>query len=540
MKRLVILGLSLCTLTAYYAQTLQDAVKKVQNERYELAKKDFEALTKNNPTSVENAFFFGNYYVTIEDNAKAIEQFKAAAAKNPEDKLAKVAAAKATYFSGDTTAAGKAFCELIKATKNKNAMVLYRIAETYATGPKKNYNEAEVLLNQVIKLEPTNQDALMLLGDVILDQSTARVSETVNKYNEVLKVNPNNVDALVRKARIYERVGNKDAALQGYKDAIRLDPNFATSYRYHAELSMKQKNYDEAAKLWTKYLELNNDPEARFRYATSLFNGEKYQESLDEFKKVEAAGIVNHYTKRLMLYSLVELNTTGDTAVFTNCLKLSDEFFKLVAADKIIAKDYKYPGDIYAKKGDYKKATEYYTKAAALDIEAVAEPFSTLANGLFKAKNYAGVIEVHNAKIAAMPKKIKAADYFELGKAYFFNATPNYAMADSAFAQVTRLSANYALGYLWRGRALSQTDTDINNRTWKAKPEYEMYLTKLSDTDKANPSNKDNIMEANKYLGDYYVNSKDGKDLAKAKIHWAAVQALDPNDKQAKAFFSVH
>jgi len=34
------------------------------------------------------------------------------------------------------------------------------------------------------------------------------------------------------------------------------------------------------------------------------------------------------------------------------------------------------------------------------------------------------------------------------------------------------------------------------------------------------------------------VNSKEGKDYAKAKLVWKMVQDLDPTDKQAKAFFA--
>jgi hypothetical protein len=43
-------------------------------------------------------------------------------------------------------------------------------------------------------------------------------------------------------------------------------------------------------------------------------------------------------------------------------------------------------------------------------------------------------------------------------------------------------------------------------------------------------------MEASKYLGDYYVNSIE-KNKEKAIENWNRVRTLDPNDKQAKAFF---
>jgi hypothetical protein len=50
-------------------------------------------------------------------------------------------------------------------------------------------------------------------------------------------------------------------------------------------------------------------------------------------------------------------------------------------------------------------------------------------------------------------------------------------------------------------------------------------------------NNKSNVMEASKYLGDYFVNST-GKDNEKAKYYWNIVKTLDPADKQAAQFFA--
>ena len=61
--------------TVAQAQTLQDANKKTENERYDLARGDYQKLVQADPNSVENAFFFGNFY------AIAIEK------RNIEDKL---------------------------------------------------------------------------------------------------------------------------------------------------------------------------------------------------------------------------------------------------------------------------------------------------------------------------------------------------------------------------------------------------------------------------------------------------------------------
>jgi len=46
------------------------------------------------------------------------------------------------------------------------------------------------------------------------------------------------------------------------------------------------------------------------------------------------------------------------------------------------------------------------------------------------------------------------------------------------------------------------------------------------------------VIEACKYLGDYYVNAP-AKNLEKAKECWTIVHTLSPDDKQAKAFLGI-
>lgn len=521
------------------AQTLKDARKKADNERYELARKDFQTLIQKDPASIDNAFFYGNFLVTMEENTAAIEQFKSAASKNAEDKLAMVSGAKATYFAGDSTTAGTKFRELIKATKSKNACVLLRIAETYATGPIKNLPVAEAYLTKVIALEPQNVEAMQLLGDIIIEQSTSRVSAAVAQYNSVLAIDPNNASAIVKKAFIYERVKNQEAAMQGYEQSMKIDPTFAPAYRRAAELHMKQGNYEKSAENWTKYLSLNDDPQARYRYATSLFVGKKFDLALIELDKVEKSGIVNAYTKRMRFYSLYDSNTAEDAAVYQKTLDASTDFFNAIKPENIIASDYTYLANAYMKLGKNAEALEALEKAAALDKVAAGDLLTQMGTKAFKAKDYKTAIAAYGKKYAVMPESMKATDYFEMGKAYYFDTDKNFVMADSSFAMLNRVSPNYALGYIYRGRALAQMDTDLNKRNYKAQVPYETFFTKLTEADKVSPNYKEFITEASRYLGDYYVNSP-AKDEAKAKLYWGQVLANEPADKQALLYFKNH
>jgi tetratricopeptide (TPR) repeat protein len=539
MNKKLIVGLILTLSFGAQAQTLKDAKKKAENERYELAKADFKALIQKDPANVEYAFSYGNLLWSLEDEKGAIEQFKAAAAKNPEDKLAQVSGAKAIYLSGDTTTAGQQFQALLKSTKQKNVCVLMGVAETYATGKIKNLPLAEAYLKKVLVLEPNNIQALQMLGDVILDQSTSRVSEAVEKYNQVLKLEPTNVVAIVKKAFIYERVNNIDAAIEGYEQAIKIDPNFGPAYRHMAEVQMSaKKDYEKSAALWTKYLQLNDDPEARYRYATSLFVGKKYTEALAELDKVEKAGIINFYTKRMIFYSMLESNTTGDVAMLERTQNVALEFFKLAPEEKVIGSDYNYMSQLYMKLGKKQEAIDILVKSVNKNKDA-GEQLATIGNTAFKSKDFKLAIAAYQAKWDAMPDKFKGTEAYELGRAYYFDTDKNFKMADSAFSVLTRTNPSFALGYFWKARALTQTDLDVNKRTYIAQPYYQLFIDKLTDANKADASYKEYIKEASLYLGDYYVNSP-AKDAAKARIYWQQVRDIDPANEQAKIYFKMH
>lgn len=536
MKKLFFTVLTVTLGTSLQAQhTLKDALKNTENERYDEAKKDFESLISSDPTSVDNLYFFGNYYQLLGDNKKAIEMWQKAGALNPEDKLSQVSMAKAIYFGGDTTTAAQQFCATIKKTKSKNAQVLLRVAETYYTGPIKNLKLAEGYLKQTIALEPKNVQALTMYGDVLLAQSAQNVSAATAQYNAALQVEPSNAALIAKKAMIYLGVKNYQLANEEFIKAETANPNFAPAYRQHAELNMAFAKYNNAADLYKKALAINPTNEARYRLATALFAASKFSEAMVELNTLESNGYSNTYTKRFMAYSLYETNTAGDEALYQKALAASDDFFKAVEADKIIGDDHKYRANILMKLKQEDKAIVEFEKAAALDSEKGGDYLSEVAKIYAKSKNYAKMIETYTKKETTFADKMTANDYFDFGRAYYFNN--QFVESEQKFAKVTEKAPSYSNGYFWIARAQDKQDVaDPKMRKYLAKDMYEMYLTKLTEEEKAKA--KSSIIEASKYLGDYYVNSP-VKDKAKATENWERVRSLEPNDPQAKAFFTM-
>ncbi|MFZ9586766.1 MAG: hypothetical protein ACO29U_04135, partial [Crocinitomicaceae bacterium] len=174
-----------------------------------------------------------------------------------------------------------------------------------------------------------------------------------------------------------------------------------------------------------------------------------------------------------------------------------------------------------------------YEKAISINDIAAKELTGEVANKYFKAKKFDKAIEFYNMRAKLMT--LNSAEEYELGKA-IFSGPKDYVLADSSFAKVTKLSPTYAPGYLWRAR--SNYKLDSNNERWAAQPYYEKVIELVKPEERAAAANKGMMLEACRYLCDYYAKSS-AKDLAKTKSYYEMILQIDPNDAVAKAALGI-
>jgi hypothetical protein len=109
-------------------------------------------------------------------------------------------------------------------------------------------------------------------------------------------------------------------------------------------------------------------------------------------------------------------------------------------------------------------------------------------------------------------------------------------LADSAFARVLRLSPSYTPAYLWRARCNYKLDSA--NERWAAQPYYEKIIELVKPEERGLATNKPLVLEACRYLCDYYAKSA-AKDLAKTKSFYEMILQIDPNDATAKTALGI-
>ncbi len=533
MKKLGILALSAVSFTTLKAQTLQDAIRKTDNEQYADALVDFNALLAKEPNNGANYFYFGDYYFERGEFEEAEAMWSKGARVDAIHPLSAVAKGRVLWMHGDQVGAKAEFQKALDATKKdklKRGEIIRGIAEIYIKSEQKNLDEAILLLSDAIAKEPKNEDNFLLMGDAQNEKNQQNASEAVKYYNMATAVNPKSAKGLVRIGVIYRRAKNPEGANENFKKAEELDPNFAPAFREHAEMYLTFDKPKAAIECWKKYLELNNSTEARYRYATALFKGKQYCETITEIGTVNAAGFTNFYTERMLGYSFLECS--ADPEATQKGLAAMDRFFATAPANKIIYLDYKTRGALLSKSGSDSLALLEYERASAINEVAAKELAGDMAKIYSKNKKYDQAIAAYNLK--ASTNKLNVQEEYDLGKCYYVGPK-NYALADSSFARVTRLSSSYAPGYLWRARA--NLGLDPGNKNWSAQPHYTKFVELIKPEERGTGSNKASYIEACKYLAAY--NKTVTKDLVKMKSFYQLIIEVDPKDAEAKTALGI-
>ncbi len=523
MKRNLFFGTLMILSSSLFSQTLSDAIKQTNNELFETAETSFKNLIQAQSGNGDNYFYFGENYFKNDNIDMAKDTYQKGINANATNPLCYVGLGKVQWYQNKATEAKASFFKATTLAAGKNATVLMKIAEAYTKADTKDITEAIKLLDNAIKLEPKNPEAYILKGDALLEQNNA--SAAIENYEKAGSLDPKSVSAILRQGQLWYRAKNYNLALEMYKKASLIDSSYAPAYREKAEIYFLAGQYNNAVGQYKRYLDLNNNCSARGRYAGFLNQAKQYKESVAAANEALKCNPNNAYLYRYKGYSQYE---SGD---YTNGLQTMNAFFNLASTNpkiKIIAEDYEYRGRLYAK--DTKDSTSFllaiadYKKAMELDASK-SELSGDIANTYIKMKKYPDAISAFKTKMEK--GKPSANDYFGIGRAYYYSK--DFTNADFYFDQLIKLQPDLPLGYLWKAKTSLQLDP--KNETWLAKPHYEQFLLKIKPTD-AEKSKKD-VIDANTYLGVYFMNKK---DICTAKTFFKKVEEMDTSNANAKKF----
>lgn len=532
MKKITLISAGIILVNASFAQSLQDAITKTNNERYQAAAADFRTIISREASKGDNYFYYGENFFQNGDLDSANMFYQKGAELNATYPLNYVGLGKVLWYKGKNAEAKTQFFKAATLGANKNTEVMRKTAEAYINSDNKNLDEAITILNSAIKIEPKNAENYLLMGDALLEKNPTEGGPAIKQYDKFSELNPKSPKGILRAGKLYQRGRNYQLALDLYKKAEEIDPTYAPAYREKAELYHLANQDNKAIESYKKYLELNNSDEARQRYASFLFVGKQYQNAITEIEAINKSENSDLYLDRILGYSYAELGNKTDTAAYRKGLIAINKFFEKSSKTpnfKYAGTDYKYKGILLSKTGKDSLGVIEMEKAIVLDPKLEGEMTALIATTWMKAKRYSKAIEMYEKKMAGDPKNLSGQDYFEMGRAYYFGPK-DFVKADSCFSKLTQAIPTFATGYFWRGKANVQQDP--KNEKWLAKPHYEKALSLVKPEERA--GSKTNVIEACEYLGYYHLTIKDN---AKAKEYFTIIKDLDPNNKKQIEFF---
>lgn len=506
-------------------QTLQQAIKLTGNENFEKADNMLKMLLSAQPANSNNYFYRGENFFDWGKTDSASACYQKGLTTDPTNALNYTGAGKIAWYMGKTDESANYFEKAKILSKNKNAIVLMKIAEAYYKAPSKDYASAFALLDKAILLEPENPDVYIDLGDAYLSQNPTDGSKSIEQYQKALSVSQKNVEAMLRLGQLWKNARQYDTSLSYFQKATRMDSTFAPAYREKAELLYDMHHLSDAIAQYQKYLQLNDAMSAKERYAEFLFVAKKYDDAISQTNMIISRDTDNVILYRVLGYSQYEKKD------YVSGLHNMTRFFNKVSKTKvkILATDYSYYGKLLAKNGKDSLAIEQLKIAvdklsgSPVYAQDMADDYFLIGNTYLQDGNCAQAVNFFQKRVG-LPGA-QGNEYYYLGKAAYCDSL--YKLADSAFGMLTKFNPDYPVGYYYR--AVSNLRLDTTNAM--AKPYYELFIQKVgNDTIR----NKDHLLESYDQLGYYYYLQN---DKSNASLYYKKALNIDPENAQAKSYF---
>jgi tetratricopeptide (TPR) repeat protein len=123
----------------------------------------------------------------------------------------------------------------------------------------RDWKNEDTLWLATAKIAPSGQQIHNNLGDVYARQGN--LPKAVEEFKKAIEINPNYADAYHNLANTYQQMGQLDAAVENYQKALNINPQLWQSYQNLGAIYFNQGQYDLALENIKKALEINPNDE---------------------------------------------------------------------------------------------------------------------------------------------------------------------------------------------------------------------------------------------------------------------------------------
>ena len=226
MKTTVLFSALFLSVSGLFAQTLSEAIKKTENERYADALIDFKALVAKEPTNGDVYFYYGDCYFEKGEIDSAILIWNKGYEMDKLTPMPLIGKFRVLWLKGDKAGAQGEVLKAMELTKGKKtnfkrAEVIRGIAEMYIESANKDLDQALTLLQEAITKDPSNEDNYLLQGDALYAKTPQDASPAIKSYNIALEKNNKSPRGKLRVANIYQAAQNEKLAMKYIKKPLR-------------------------------------------------------------------------------------------------------------------------------------------------------------------------------------------------------------------------------------------------------------------------------------------------------------------------------
>lgn len=221
-----------------------------------------------------------------------------------------------------------------------------------------NYQEAIILYQHLVTIEPNNQEWLHFLG--LAYAQTGEIEQAIYFLQKAQTIQPQ-APILNNLANAYKQNKQITKAIEYYLQAIELNPNYAQAHNNVANLYAMQNQYDEALRHYIKATHASPDfIQAHFNLGLLLLKNNQLEAAKMQFNNVLT---LNPSAIEALFYlGIIYLDAqTLDAAeqAFKEVLELNEEHVQALVNLGVIA----------LKNKQDQRAIDYFTKALAIDNE---------------------------------------------------------------------------------------------------------------------------------------------------------------------------